>query len=186
MQQLVSPWLLSASVPGDELHYSYYASKACTYTDSAGRPVPAPRSFKHERDPQPTPLQPAPSASDYRPSYTPQPPYPPDNTRYPQHHRTYPPSSTPVSAPPEVNDDDRLNSRKRFRNDRGNPVSSEEIFLDGPIIGMSLDRPIHVELDHSLTRELTNRKFSIFAYLSPPPSAAPWIFNILFFFLFLN
>ena len=30
-------------------HHSYYASKTCTYTDAAGRPVPAPRSLHSDR-----------------------------------------------------------------------------------------------------------------------------------------
>ncbi|KAF9453564.1 hypothetical protein P691DRAFT_21703 [Macrolepiota fuliginosa MF-IS2] len=141
----------------------YYASKACTYTDSAGRPVPAPRSFKQERETQPNQLQPGPSPSDYRSSYGSQAPYPPDSSRYAhQQSRAYPPTPTSASAPvpPEMNDDDRLGGRKRFRNDRGSAVPSEDIFLDGPIIGMTLDRPAHVELDHSLTRELTNLFFT--------------------------
>lgn len=79
-----------------------------------------------------------------------------------------------------MTDGDRLNSRKRFRNDRGNAVSSEEIFLDGPIIGMTLDRPAHVELDHALTRELTNRK--LFQY-SPLPEPHLIILSSLFYSL---
>ncbi|KXN86586.1 hypothetical protein AN958_09890 [Leucoagaricus sp. SymC.cos] len=139
----------------------YYASKACTYTDSAGRPVPAPRSFKQERDLPQNQLQPGPSNSDYRSSFGSQAPYPSDAPRYSQQHRTYPPTSAPssTSAPPELSDDDRIN-RKRFRNDRGTAISSEDIFLDGPIIGITLDRPAHVELDHALTRELTNLFFT--------------------------
>jgi hypothetical protein len=147
----------------EHLSPSYYASKACTYTDSAGRPVPAPRSFKQEREPPQNQLQPGPSNADYRTSsYGTQAPYPADTPRYAQQHRAYPPASasSAVSIPPELSDDDRIN-RKRFRNDRGNPISSEDIFLDGPIVGMTLDRPGHVELDHSLTWELTNRKLSL-------------------------
>lgn len=162
MQQLVRPCPLSDVLYAeDESYCSYYASKACTYTDSAGRPVAAPRSFKQEREPQQAQLQPGPSNADYRSSYMAPAPYPSDTPRYPTQPRAYPPPAAPppTSVPQEHSDDDRLN-RKRFRNDRGNAIASEDIFLDGPINGMSIDRPAHVELDHSLTRELTNCKLS--------------------------
>ncbi|EKM81839.1 hypothetical protein AGABI1DRAFT_118907 [Agaricus bisporus var. burnettii JB137-S8] len=143
----------------------YYASKPCTYTDSAGRPVPAPRSFKQERETNPNQLQPGSSANDYQSSsYGTHTPYPTDTSRYPQPSRAYPSTSATTSVPPllplEPSERDRLSSRKRFRTDRGHAVSSEEIFLDVPIIGMTIDRPAHVELDHGLTRELINLFFT--------------------------
>jgi hypothetical protein len=126
--------------------------------------VPAPRSFKQEHETHPNQLQPGSSANDYQAPYGTQTPYPTDTSRYPLPHRAYPSTSATTSVPSplplETTDRDRLGSRKRFRNDRGNAISSEDIFLDGPIIGMTLDRPAHVELDHALTRELVNRKLS--------------------------
>lgn len=127
--------------------------------------MPAPRSFKQERETNPNQLQPGSSANDYQSSsYGTHTPYPTDTSRYPQPSRAYPSTSATTSAPPllplEPSERDRLSSRKRFRTDRGHAVSSEEIFLDVPIIGMTIDRPAHVELDHGLTRELINRKFS--------------------------
>ena len=161
---------------------SYHAFKTCTYTDSAGRPVPAPHSFKQERQPQ---IQAGPSNVDFRSPYDVQVPYPSDTPHYAPKCHTYPftPASATTSALPEQCDDDRR-ARKRFRNSRGNTIPSEGIFLDGPILGrITLDRPTHVELDCSLTRELINRKllstFNIFpgphgfiSLLHPLPSCS--------------
>ncbi|KAF8202552.1 fungal-specific transcription factor domain-containing protein [Pholiota molesta] len=69
---------------------SYYASKQCTYTDASGRPVPAPRPFKPEKqDPQPSS-----STSD------------PDLPHF-----------SPISE--RNSDDEHKHPRKRFRNERG-------------------------------------------------------------------
>ncbi|KDR80510.1 hypothetical protein GALMADRAFT_240800 [Galerina marginata CBS 339.88] len=131
----------------------YYASKQCTYTDASGRPVPAPRPFKPERqDPQPSS-----SASDTR-AYPPSPFSQPAANQF----RIYP-NPPPAPSHPYQNDnsdDDHKHTRKRFRNDRGNPMPVDDLVIDGPISGVSIDRPASIELDPSLTRELTNLFFA--------------------------
>lgn len=133
---------------------SYYASKQCTYTDASGRPVPAPR-FKPERqDPQT-------SASGS------------DNRQYPtsqlgsssvNQFRIYPnpPSTTSHLYQGDNLDDEHKHTRKRFRNERGDPMPVEDLIIDGPITGVSMDRPSTVELDPALTRELTNRQLLLY------------------------
>ncbi|GLB41808.1 putative fungal specific transcription factor [Lyophyllum shimeji] len=126
----------------------YYASKSCTYTDSSGRPVPAPHPFKQDRldgdqrGPQPstsTNPPPLPQNRDHQE----------DDVRRPQ------------SNHPPQNDV----PRKRFRNERGHPIPTEDIssiplpVMDPPITG-SIERPAPFELDPSLTRELTNLFFT--------------------------
>ncbi|TFK71646.1 hypothetical protein BDN72DRAFT_764612 [Pluteus cervinus] len=128
----------------------YYASKTCTYTDSSGRPVPAPRPFKP--DPQS-------STSDHTASHR-QPPYTPSSSSSlaagpSQPHFTHPPSSS------HPHHDEHNQPRKRFRTtEMGNNVPTDDGPVDGPIGGVTMDRPAPVELDHALTRELTNLFFT--------------------------
>ena len=123
---------------------SFYASKSCTYTDASGRPVPAPRSFSTERN------DPPPSSQSHP-------------TQYPDANR-FSPSNPAPSAPSiptmvtDITDDDDPNIRKKTRNDRENVIPAKDAPTDGPISGPSMERPIHVKLDHVLTRELTNCK----------------------------
>ncbi|PPQ75884.1 hypothetical protein CVT24_000739 [Panaeolus cyanescens] len=114
----------------------YYASKQCTYTDASGRPVPAPRPFKPERQDQQGPSRDGP----------PFPPPPPSQGPF----RMYP-------NQPNLNDDsddEHKHHRKRLRNERGNPMPIEDLVIDGPV---SMERPNTIELEPALTRELTNR-----------------------------
>ncbi|KAG6857470.1 hypothetical protein H0H87_003537 [Tephrocybe sp. NHM501043] len=121
--------------------FSYYAVKPCTYTDASGRPVPAPRPFKPER------------AAD-GPSQASS-------------------STNPLLLAFDRDDDKAQNNsqnnipRKRFRDSRGNPVPTEDISTTSisiPIVESTLsgpiDRPAPLELDHALTRELTNLFFT--------------------------
>ncbi|KAG6821195.1 hypothetical protein H0H93_004015 [Arthromyces matolae] len=114
--------------------------KPCTYTDSAGRPVPAPRPFKQDR------------------------------------HEGSSQASTSANPPPFSHDreEDSIQNgtqsnlpRKRFRNDRGTAVPTEDISIPSipipivePSLGGPADRPPPLELDHALTRELTNLFFT--------------------------
>ncbi|KAF8636421.1 hypothetical protein AX17_003603 [Amanita inopinata Kibby_2008] len=134
----------------------YYASKACTYTDASGRPVPAPRPFNPERNdvqvssdasPQPYTTQYA-DAARFNHSISPPNNYAPN------------PSSSSQAMVTDLSEDDNRDIRKRFRNERGNPIPTDDIPLDGPISGPSMDRPTPVKLDHLLTRELTNLFFT--------------------------
>ncbi|KAF9005931.1 fungal-specific transcription factor domain-containing protein [Cyathus striatus] len=124
----------------------YYAAKTCTYTDASGRPVPAPRTGKPDKaDPQPP--------NDPRQS-----PY--SSTSQP---RTYPPVSSTASSssptiPPDYTDDERYPPRKRPKNARED--HPDDLRIDGPIMGMNVDRPAPVGLDPALTRELTNLFFT--------------------------
>ena len=136
---------------------SYYASKQCTYTDASGRPVPAPRPLKPERqDPQPSS-----STSDGRS-------YPASQFNQPSvnQFRIFPnPPPPPTPFQNDNSDDDHKHSRKRFRNERGNPMPVDDLIIDGPISGVSMDRPTSIDLDPALTRELTNRSFSPLFFL---------------------
>ncbi|PPQ68586.1 hypothetical protein CVT25_005429 [Psilocybe cyanescens] len=130
----------------------YYASKQCTYTDASGRPVPAPRPFKADRqDPQPSS-----STSDSR-SYQ----HPQFSSSSSNQHRFYPnppPHSVPYQS--DINDDEHKHSRKRFRNERGDPMSAEDLIIEGPISNtVPVDHP-DIELDPALKRELTNLFFA--------------------------
>ena len=58
----------------------------------------------------------------------------------------------------DISEDDDPNIRKKTRNDRANLIPAKDTPTDGPISGPSMERPIHVKLDHILTRELTNCK----------------------------
>ncbi|KAG6891197.1 hypothetical protein C0995_008449 [Termitomyces sp. Mi166 len=119
----------------------YYAVKPCTYTDASGRPVPAPRPFKPER------LDSSAQAST---------------------------SSNPLLLPLERESDSVQNNaqanipRKRFRNERGTAVPTEDISAPSipipimePSLAAPIDRPPPMELDHALTRELTNPRLII-------------------------
>ncbi|RDB23327.1 hypothetical protein Hypma_009120 [Hypsizygus marmoreus] len=126
----------------------YYASKACSYTDASGRPVPAPRPFKPDR-PENDQRIPQPSSSNVL-TLTQDMDYSEDEGRNSQNNQ-HPQNSVP---------------RKRFRNERGNAVSTEDISASLPLplmdppVPISIERPAPVELDHSLTRELTNLFFT--------------------------
>ncbi|KAF8074981.1 hypothetical protein FPV67DRAFT_1475647 [Lyophyllum atratum] len=115
---------------------SFYASKTCTYTDASGQ-----RLDNDQRALQPsTSTNPLPPSRDHQD----------DDTRKPQSN--HPPQN-------EI-------PRKRFRNELGNAVPTEDIsaclplpIMDSSITG-GIDRPAPVDLDHSLTRELTNLFFT--------------------------
>ncbi|KAF8817557.1 hypothetical protein BYT27DRAFT_7237433 [Phlegmacium glaucopus] len=131
----------------------YYASKQCTYTDASGRSVPAPRPFKPEKqDSQPS------SSSDNRPYSSSQFNPVSDTSRFSNQLRIY--NNPSSSFQNDSSDDDHKHSRKRFRNGRGNPLPVEDLTIEGPISGVSIDRPTSIELDPSLTRELTNLFFT--------------------------
>ncbi|KAG5647462.1 hypothetical protein DXG03_009393 [Asterophora parasitica] len=123
----------------------YYATKICSYTDASGRPVAAPRPFKPERpDNDLRALQPSTSANPM--------PGPQDREHSEEDFRKpHDNHLTPNNAP-----------RKRFRNEHGNAVPTENIsaplslpLMDPPLVN-SIDRPAPPELDPTLTRELTN------------------------------
>ncbi|KAF8661296.1 hypothetical protein AX16_001395 [Volvariella volvacea WC 439] len=144
----------------------YYASKSCTYTDASGRPVPAPRAFERS-DPQSSLTDHSPLSR--QPPHVPQSsmssgvgPIPYGHPTAPAHHHvqtnTYP---KPVN--PDLSEDESKQRRKRQRGESGQaiPVAvSEDRSLDGPIGGVTMDRPAPVELDHALTNELTNLFFT--------------------------
>jgi Fungal specific transcription factor domain len=138
--------------------FSYYASKQCTYTDASGRSVPAPRPFKPDKqDSQPS------SSSDNLPYSSPQFNPVSDPSRFSNQLRLYNPSSSFQNDP---SDGDHQHFRKRLRNGRGNPMPVEDLIIEGPISGVSIDRPTSIELDPSLTRELTNCK-NYFSFILP-------------------
>lgn len=119
--------------------------------------MPAPRPFKPDKqDSQPS------SSSDNRPYSSSQLNPVSDPSRFSNQLRLYNPSS---SFQNDTNDDDHKHSRKRFRNERGNPLPVEDLIIEGPISGVSIDRPTSIELDPSLTRELTNCKCFFFLIL---------------------
>ena len=130
---------------------SYYASKTCTYTDASGHPVPAPRPFRPARverlEPDYRNLQPPTSVAGH-PSSTETQDYVPDDD--PQHQN----NQTPRNVTPP---------RKRFRDERGRTLLTDSTsapnprpLINGPPL-INLDRSAPLELDHALTRELTNR-----------------------------
>jgi hypothetical protein len=126
---------------------SYYASKSCTYTDASGHPVPAPRPFRPVRverlEPDYRNLQPStsmagPSSSPENQDYVPDADLQHQNNQNPRH----------------------LTPRKRFKDERGRTLLTDSASAPNPrplMNGPSLDRSAPLELDHSLTRELTNR-----------------------------
>ncbi|KAF8225547.1 hypothetical protein L208DRAFT_1368129 [Tricholoma matsutake] len=120
----------------------YYASKACSYTDSSGRPVPAPRPHKSERQ-----------DSDHRTaqlSSSSSLPTPPSHDR--EHEEDDLPKA--LNHPPMHTDI----PRKRFRNERGNAIPTEDISTPLLPVVDHFDRSMG--LDHALTRELTNLFFT--------------------------
>jgi hypothetical protein len=144
VQQLVCSPFTFSSCSCTPFFSSYYASKACSYTDSSGRPVPAPlplRSERQDSDHRTTQL----SSSSSLP--TP-----------PAHDREHEGDDLPHSHNHNPTHPDI--SRKRFRNERGIAIPTEDIstplppVMDAP--PSTFDRS-SMGLDHALTRELTNR-----------------------------
>lgn len=130
---------------------SYYASKTCTYTDASGHPVPAPRPFRQVRverlEPDYRTLQPSTSVAGH-PSSPENQDYVPDDDLQHQNNQISPRNITP---------------RKRFRDERGRTLLTDSAaapnprpLMKGPPL-INLDRSAPLELDHALTRELTNR-----------------------------
>ena len=150
------------------MHYSYYASKQCTYTDAAGRPVPAPRSFKVDRQDQ----QQASSSTDPR-NFT-QSQFPSSSAS--NQFRIYA-SQSSSHYQNDNTDDDHKHARKRFRNERGNPMPVDDFIIDGPISSSPPDRPNSIDLDPALTCELTNRMlFFLFLLLAHFPCSTAVFF----------
>jgi hypothetical protein len=144
-------WFLPVSRP-ISTGSSYYASKPCSYTDASGRPVAPPRPPRQEKPEDHRAIQPA------------------STSRPPIHARDTDPSE-------DLGDKNyyHAQSRKRFRNERGDAVAAETIntastlpMMDAPL-PQPTERPPPMELDHPLTRELTNRKF--------PPSLSRILLN---------
>ncbi len=133
------------------IYCSYYASKPCTYTDSTGRSVAAPRSLKTERPDQPHSL----STSDQHTSSGSHLP----SSSAPNQFRIHPNQAAASHFQADCVEDDYKHTRKRFRNGRGNPMPIEDLVIEGPISDVPVERPHSVDLDHALTRELTNRKY---------------------------
>ncbi|KAF9461199.1 fungal-specific transcription factor domain-containing protein [Collybia nuda] len=128
----------------------YYASKACSYTDASGRPVPAPRPFKVER----------PDADNRSPHSSTPSSHNPGTSTHDRDHSEDDGQNTHLHPHPQNNA-----PRKRFRSERGIAIPTENISAPLPLpmmetIPISLERPDPVELDHSLTRELTNLFFT--------------------------
>lgn len=150
LQQLVSTSFLT-SIRSLILLISYYASKQCTYTDAAGRAVPAPRSFKPETQSQQHSLPSADPRNFSQPSF-------PSSSASNQ-FRVYPKPSGSLHQC-DIIDDEHKHARKRFRNERGNPLPIDDLVIEGPISTAPMDRPNSIDLDPALTRELTNCKHS--------------------------
>ena len=127
--------------------HSFFASKDCTYTDAAGRPVPATRSFKPDASVQ----QQGSSSSNPR-NFT-QSSFPSSSAS--NQFRVYP-KPPPSHHQNNLTDDEHKHARKRFRNERGNPMSVDDLVKDGPISTAAMDRAKPIDLDPALTRELTN------------------------------
>src|SRR5258705_7600226 len=121
---------------------SFHALKECTYTDAAGHPVPAPRSFKPDAQAQ----QQVSSSTDPRNSSLP-------SSSASNQFRVY---SKPPSGHHNTTEDELKHARKRFRNERGNPMLVDDLVIDGPISTATMDRAKPIDLDPALTRELTN------------------------------
>ncbi|KAG5635264.1 hypothetical protein H0H81_011889 [Sphagnurus paluster] len=120
-------------------------------TDASGRAVPAPRPFKPEQ-----------ASSDHRvlqPSSSTNP--------HPLHHDRDPSQSDDESLTSQNNNNmhpsQNNNPRKRFRNEQGNAIPTENISASLPMpiidtqLGGSIERPVPLSLEPTLTRELTNR-----------------------------
>jgi hypothetical protein len=130
---------------------SYFASKACTYTDASGRPVPAPRPFKSDR-PDPLPDARQQSFANQFPDR-----FPPGASHAQQAPNTYPAASSSTQPSMAVGPDSE-GLRKRFRSVHGKSVpASDSVQLEPPPAPpIPIDRP--AGLDHALTRELVNCK----------------------------
>jgi hypothetical protein len=131
---------------------SYFASKSCTYTDASGRPVPAPRPCKPDMPDPPHPDARQTSFHSQSSDHFSSP-----GLQAPQISGSY--SAPPIlSQVPTEDPENNENARKRFRSENGKqPISSESMPADvGPVNNLPVERS--VGLDHSLTRELVNRK----------------------------
>ncbi|KAH9479564.1 hypothetical protein JR316_0008159 [Psilocybe cubensis] len=124
----------------------------CAYTDASGRPVPAPRLFKPEgQDPQPSS-----STSDSRLYQQSQ--FASSSSSQLRFYPNPPLHSLPYQS--GVDEEDSKLSRKRFRNERGDPMPADDLVIEGPISHIvSVDHP-DIELDPALKRELTNLFFA--------------------------
>ena len=150
VQQLVSIYRIHHCL-SIQSSSSYYASKQCTYTDASGHSVPGPRPFKPEKqDSQPS------SSLDNHPYSSSQFNPVSNSSRFSNQLRILPNQSS--SIPNDSSNDDHKYSWKRFKNGRGNPIPVEDLIIEGPISSVSVDNPTSIELDPSLTRELTNCK----------------------------
>lgn len=123
----------------------YFASKKCTYTDASGRPVPAPRPRKGDNTDAP--------ADPRQASYA----------TYPDGTQGHQPSFTVHALQndeTQVDPDEDIPSRKRFRPDLGQSTSPIETSLRGlaPPPLPSTERSL--ERDPSLTRELVHLFFA--------------------------
>ncbi|KAG2042518.1 fungal-specific transcription factor domain-containing protein [Suillus americanus] len=123
----------------------YFASKKCTYTDASGRPVPAPRPRKGDNTDAP--------ADPRQASYA----------TYPDGTQGHQPSFTVHALQndeTQVDPDEDIPSRKRFRPDLGQSTSPIENPLRGlaPPTLPSTERSL--ERDPSLTRELVHLFFA--------------------------
>ncbi|KAF9530349.1 fungal-specific transcription factor domain-containing protein [Crepidotus variabilis] len=123
----------------------YYASKSCTYTDASGRSVPAPRIFKPGAQDQPQ----SSSSTEFRNS---------NQSQFPPGASSNQFRINPVQQGGQYQNDDGP-PRKRFRPEPAN-VPVDDLIIEGPLSGVSMDRPISIDLDPALTRELTNLFFT--------------------------
>lgn len=126
----------------------YFASKKCTYTDASGRPVPAPRPRKGDNtDPPADPRQ-----GSY-PTYQ-------DGTQGNQPSFIVHALQQDEVLGTQVDPDEDISSRKRFRPDIGQSTSPIETSLRGlaPPPLPSTERSL--ERDPSLTRELVHLFFA--------------------------
>lgn len=151
MQQLVGRRRQPGPSHCSVVSYSYYASKSCTYTDASGRSVPAPRTFKPGAQDQPPPS----SSNDFR------------NTNQPQF--TSSSSSNQFRVNPSQQQASQFQAddeppRKRFRPEHGKALPADDLVIEGPLSGVLIDRPVTIDLDPALTRELTNRKSLIVVF----------------------
>ena len=136
--------------PVQPVLHSYFASKACTYTDASGRPVPAPRLYKTDRPEQQPDARQQSFANQFPDRFSPAASHPP------QVPNAYPIASSSTQPPMTVVPDSE-GLRKRFRSVHGKSVpASDSVQLEPPPAPpMPIDRP--AGLDHALTRELVNR-----------------------------
>lgn len=126
----------------------YFASKKCTYTDASGRPVPAPRPRKGDNTDA--------LADSRQGSYATY----PDGTQGNQPSFVVPALHQDEALGAQVDPDEDIPSRKRFRPDPGQSTSPTETPLRGlaPPSLPSTERSL--ERDPSLTRELVQLFFA--------------------------